>query len=222
MKTIEKLYPESGVELKLFTAKHYDKIMNTMSLGLYRRFIRKAIADIQIKPADKILDLGCGTGRNDALMLIYLGENGRVIGLDLSPIMRKQFEHRFSGEKRVQFLQQRIDVPFDLNQKFDIVFISFVLHGFPHEVRNTIIENANKHLNNGGTFAILDFAEFDMEKMPTLHRKIFKTIECQYAFDFIKRDWRQILSQNGFNSFIEHFYFNSYVKLLKASKKNER
>jgi demethylmenaquinone methyltransferase/2-methoxy-6-polyprenyl-1,4-benzoquinol methylase len=219
MQKVEKLYPESGVELKPFMAKHYDKIMNTLSFGLYRRFIHKAIADIHIKPTDKILDLGCGTGRNDALMLKYLDENGRITGLDLSPIMQKQFERRFGNEKRVQFIQQRIDIPFDLGEKFDIVFISFVLHGFPQDVRNTIIENAATHLNTGGKFVVLDFAEFDMEKMPALHRKIFKTIECPYAFDFIKRDWKELLLHKGFNSFNEHSYFKNYVRLLKTSKK---
>ena len=216
MQKVEKLYPESGVELKPFIAKHYDRIMNILSFGLYRRFIHKAIADIQIKPTDKILDLGCGTGRNDALMLKYLDENGRITGLDLSPIMQKQFERRFSHEKRVQFTQQRIDIPFDLNQKFDIVFISFVLHGFPHEVRNVIIENARKHLNKNGKFVVLDFAEFDMARMPALHRKIFKTIECPYAFDFIKRDWKELLSQKGFSSFKENLYFRNYVRLLQS------
>ncbi len=45
MQKVEKLNPESGVELKSFIAKHYDKIMNTLCFGLYRRFIQKAIED---------------------------------------------------------------------------------------------------------------------------------------------------------------------------------
>jgi len=56
---MEKLYPDSGVELSKFTAKHYDKIMNTASFGLYRTFIQKAIKDLELKSNDKILDLGC-------------------------------------------------------------------------------------------------------------------------------------------------------------------
>jgi hypothetical protein len=33
----EKIYPDSGVELNEFVAKNYDKIMNTLSFGLYFR-----------------------------------------------------------------------------------------------------------------------------------------------------------------------------------------
>jgi hypothetical protein len=35
----KKIYPDSGVELSSFIAKHYDRIMNMMSFGLYRRFL---------------------------------------------------------------------------------------------------------------------------------------------------------------------------------------
>lgn len=216
MKT--KLHPESGVELTPFIAKHYDKVMNIGSFGMYHKFIARAIKDMGIKPADSILDLGCGTGRNDALMLQYLGDKGKITGVDLSLDMKKQFEDRFAGDKRLSFRQQRIDIPLDVQDTFDIVFISFVIHGFPNEVRNAIIENAKKHLKPGGHFVILDFAEFDMDKMPAVHRWVFKKVECPYAFDFIKKDWKQILNKLGFETASERLYFKKYVRLLTTFK----
>lgn len=216
MKKNEKLYPESGVELTGFTARHYDRLMNMMSFGKYGKFIHKAIHDLDIKSTDHIIDLGCGTGRNAGLMLKYLGESGKITGIDLSPIMGQQYKTRFISEKRAGFQQQRIDVPFVLGEKADIVFISFVIHGFPQEVRQAIIENAKNHLKPGGTFAILDFAEFDMARMPAFHRWIFKTFECPYAFDFIEKDWKTILQSKGFEITSESFYFLNYVRLLKA------
>jgi len=214
-----KIYPESGVELTEFTARNYDQMMNTLSFGLYRKFINTAIKDIGINPADSILDLGCGTGRNAALMLQNLDDRGRITGIDLSPEMQTQFESRFADESRVSFRRMRIDVPFRLDEKVDIVFISFVIHGFPHEVRNAIIENAKNHLKPGGRFVILDFAEFDMDAMPILHRLIFKKIECPYAFDYIRRDWKHILEEHGFEADAEHFYVKKYVRLLKVKSK---
>ena len=215
----EKIYPDSGVELKPFTAKHYDKIMNAVSFGLYRRFIVKAVKDMDIKPGDSILDLGCGTGRNAALIANYLSEDGRITGIDISEIMERQFRKNFSDDKRVKFINQRTDIPFDLGQQFDKVLISFVIHGFPHEVRKTVIGNVFKHLKPGGTFLMLDFSEFDMKKMPFHHRFLFKSIECKYAFDFIEKDWKNILGENNFIDFTESFYFRNYVRLLKAVKK---
>ena len=214
-----KLYPESGVELTPFIAKHYDKVMNISSFGMYHRFIANAVKDIEINPSDSILDLGCGTGRNAALMLHHLSDEGKITGVDLSPEMQLQFEKRFAGDKRVTFSQQRIDIPFDLGETFNIVFISFVIHGFPHEVRSAVIENAIKHLKPGGHFVILDFAEFDMNKMPAFHRWIFKKIECPYAFDYIEKDWKGILETENLYAEKESFYFFKYVRLLKTQLK---
>ncbi len=213
-----KIYPDSGVELNPFISKHYDKVMNIGSMGIYKRFIKKSIADMGINPSDDILDLGCGTGRNAKLMSKYLDKTGSITGLDISAEMEQQFLQKFNAETNVRFENKRIDQPFELGEKYDIVFISFVIHGFPHEVRDAVIKNAFNHLKPGGSFIILDFAEFDMESMPFHHKFVFKAIECKYAFDWIKRDWKSILKQYGFSSFDEHFYMKNYVRLLKASK----
>jgi len=214
----DKHYPDSGVELNPFTAKNYDKVMNIGSVGLYGTFIKRAIRDMAIQPGDHILDLGCGTGRNAGLMLKYLDDTGHITGLDISEHMEKQFRQKFSGEKRVEFINSRIDQPINLQKSYDKVFISFVIHGFPYEVRDTVIRNAHNHLKPGGRFIILDFAEFDMNKMPALYRFIFKKIECKYAFDYIRRDWKEILRGYDFDGFTENFYIKKYVRLLNAIK----
>ncbi|HPF50856.1 MAG TPA: methyltransferase domain-containing protein [Draconibacterium sp.] len=213
-----KIYPDSGVELTPFISRHYDGLMNTLSFGLYRGFIQKAIREMNISEGSHILDLGCGTGRNAALMAKYIGDEGSITGLDISPDMESQFLSKFDVDKQVSFINQRIDQPFDLGKKFDIVFISFVIHGFPHPVRQTVIENVLNHLKPGGRFIILDFAEFDMAAMPPHHRFVFKSVECKYAFDYIERDWKKILEEAGFSHFNENFYLKKYVRLLQAAK----
>ncbi|MBN2425821.1 MAG: class I SAM-dependent methyltransferase [Calditrichaceae bacterium] len=217
-----KIYPDSGVEIRGVVARNYDKVMNIGSMGLYSGFIKKVIRNMEIFPDSHILDLGCGTGRNARLMLGYLNEHGHITGLDISEHMERQFYRKFKGDKRVEFINQRIDIPFDLKKIYDKVFISFVIHGFPHEIRNNVIQNALIHLKPGGVFHILDFAEFDMDKMPFHHRFVFKTIECKYAFDFIKRNWKEILAKQNFGDFSEKYYFGKYIRLLSAKKNDEK
>ena len=212
------LYPDSGVELSKFSAKNYDKIMNIASFGKYKGFIKKAISDLNIKENDKILDLGCGTGRNILLMNKYVSEDSLLVGVDISEDMEKQFNRNCKSYTNIRFINRRIDKLFEPDQEFDKIFISFVIHGFPHEIRKTIIKNAYHHLKKGGTFNILDFAEFDMKKMPFHHRFIFKKIECKYAFDFIERDWKCILKEYWFENPTEKFYFKKYVRLLTVEK----
>ena len=217
---MEKIYKDSGVELTKFTASNYDTVMNVASLGMYKGFIKKAIKAVNVKANEEVLDLGCGTGRNILLMNKFSGNDSLFTGLDISKDMEKQFLKNSKEHKNIKFINKRIDQPFELEQKFDKVFISFVIHGFPHEIREIIIKNAYNNLKHGGTFNILDFAEFDMNKMPFHHRFIFKKIECKYAFDFIERDWKAILKDYGFTDFNETFYFKKYVRLLKAVKTN--
>jgi len=218
---MNKLYPDSGIELSKFTASNYDKLMNIASFGKYKGFINKAIKDLGIKPNEKILDMGCGTGRNILLMNKYLSDDSLLTGLDISEDMEKQFNFNCKQLSNIKFINKRIDQPFELDQKFDKVFISFVIHGFPHEIRKIIIKNAYTNLKPGGTFNILDFSEFNMNKMPFHHRFIFKKIECKYAFDFIEKDWKSILKEYGFNNFKEIFYLKKYIRLLKAEKNDK-
>ena len=215
----ERIYPDSRIELSPFISRNYDRILAIASIGRFPKSIIRAIKDMQIEPNDHILDLGCGTGYNTDLMASYLNGTGSIHGLDISDEMALQFQSKFSEKSHITYENQRIDIPFKLDKKFNKIFISFVIHGFPHEVRKTVIDNVLKHLKPGGTFLMLDYSEFDMKKMPFHHRFLFKTIECKYAFDFIEKDWKNILGENGFIDFTESFYFMNYVRLLKAVKK---
>lgn len=214
-----KIHKESKVELSPLIAKHYDNIMNSITFGKYNRFIHKAIKDMDIQTEDQILDLGCGTGKNAFLMSQYLGEKGGITGIDVSPVMGMQFMEKHASDSRFEFKQERIDIPFKMEKTYDKVLISFVIHGLPHEHRKHLIQNAFDHLKPGGRLQILDFAEFDMAAMPSHHRFIFKTVECKYAFDYIEKDWKKILSEYGFSDFKEQRYMKNYTRLLTAVKK---
>lgn len=214
----KKLYKESKVELSPVIARHYDRIMNFISFGKYDAFIRKAIGDMHIVVGDQILDLGCGTGKNADLMAEYIGTEGHITGIDLSPVMEKQFLRKHGDDKRISFRRGRIDTPINLEKRYNKVLISFVIHGFPQEVREAILKNAFDHLKPGGKLYILDFSEFNMEEMPAHHRYIFKTVECKYAFDYIEKDWKSLLKNHGFSDFTEAFYFRKYARLLEATK----
>ena len=213
-----KIHAESKVELSPLVAKHYDKIMNSITFGKYNHFIHKAIKDMDIQSGDQVLDLGCGTGKNAGLIAQYLDDKGSVTGIDVSPVMEQQFNDKHGSDARFSFKKERIDIPFKLEETYDKVFISFVIHGLPHEHRKNLIQNAFDHLKPGGKLLILDFSEFDMAEMPSHHRFIFKTVECKYAFDYIERDWKSILTEYGFLDFKEQLYLKKYTRLLTAYK----
>jgi len=218
----KRLYPDSRVELTPFIQKYYDLQLDMATLGLYKPIIKKVIKSLHIQPEDSILDFGCGTGRNACLMAKYLNSGGKITGLDISEIMQRQFEKKCKSYPNVQFKKQRIDRPFNLHEKFDKVFMSFVFHGFPQEVRKIILQNTLTHLKKGGSLNILDYSKFDIQSIPFHHRLVFNFVEgqCKYAYDFIQRNWEKILSEYHFENIQEFFFTKNYIRLLKAQKSN--
>ncbi|RLF41114.1 MAG: hypothetical protein DRN12_03915 [Thermoplasmata archaeon] len=213
-----KYYPDSKVEISGFAAKHYDRLLDIFTLNRYKSFIKKAIQLMNIKPSDKILDLGADTGRNSCLMRNHLLSEGEIIGLDISNDMIAQFKDKCKNYSNIKILNKRIDLPLDYNEYFDKAFISFVLHGFPQEAREIIIDNVFRALKENGEFFILDYNSFSLDESPFYIKSIFKLIECHYAYDFIERDWQEILLSKGFNNFKEHLFFRNYIRLIKVVK----
>jgi len=216
-----KLYPESKVEVVGFMARHYDILLDIATFGRYLPFIKQVIRMTKIKPQDSILDMGAGTGRNACLMAKYLSEKGEVLGVDISQEMNAQFKKRCADFPNAKATNMRIDQSLPYNNRFTKVFISFVLHGFPQNVRMLIIANAFKALKYGGKLLILDYNEILLSKVPFYLRIPFKMLECPYALDFIEKDWKKILAGVGFNDFEENFFINQRIRLLIAMKPND-
>ncbi len=208
---------DSKVEVTGTEAKYYDILMNIITLGTYPSFIKRAVKDLNLKKGESILDLGSGTGRNDCLMLKYIGEEGSIAGVEIGREMKEKFLKN-CDKQNIRLIDKRIDEPLDLDRKFDLVFISFVLHGFIQEKREIIIENAEKVLKSGGRFSILDYNEFDVDNSGFFTRFAIRKMECPLAEDFINRDWKSILKKSGFSKFEENFYFKGKVRLLTTIK----
>ena len=208
---------DSKVEVKGTEARYYDSLMNIITGGTYPFFIRSAIKEMNIQPGNEILVLGSGTGRNICLMNKVLSGEGRVVGLDIGAEMLEQAHRRCAHLSHVSFNNQRIEETLPYQEEFDKVFISFVLHGFIHEDRLQIIDNAQRALRPGGEFIILDYNEFDLKEANFLARLAFKA-ECPLATDFIGRDLKAILREHGFDQFRMHPHYLGYVRLLAARK----
>jgi len=212
--------PRTKVEISGRWAAYYDGLMNLFFLGSYPRFIRHVIAKMQIEPGDEILDLGSGTGRNARLMLDAIGSTGRIVGVDLSPGMLHRARRRCEPYPQVSFLQQRIEHPLPFAEEFDKVFVSFVLHGFEDEDKRRIIANAREALRQDGSLWILDYSEFDLDKMWWPLRWLFSRLECELAREFLKLDLTRMLTESGFGDFSCHQFIRGYVRLIGARKQS--
>jgi len=211
---------DSHIEIKGFTARHYDLLIDLITLGLYRKFIRSAIKAMDIKRGDRILDLGAGTGRNACIMREYVGDSGEIIALEIGEEMIKQFREKCAGFSNVALLRQRIEEPLPFKEEFDRALLSFVFHGFVQEDRLKILRNIYRALKPGGKLFILDYNEMeDFEGVPFYVKLFFERFECPLAIDFVSRKWGEILKKEGFEVTREVFFFRNYLRLLEATKR---
>jgi trans-aconitate methyltransferase len=84
---------------------------------------------LQIKPNEKILDIGCGIG-NLTIGLASQCNQGFVLGIDASPSMIHQAQMQSTGLANVEF--HVLDAEhIQFQQEFDGVFSNSALHWLP-------------------------------------------------------------------------------------------
>lgn len=115
-------------------ARGYDLTNDVISLGMHRLWKRTAIANLQLKPQGKYLDVCTGTGDLAMSIAQTAGFSGEIVGLDFSPNMldvAKRRQARKQKEKELPALVTWIQgnaeqLPFP-DDHFDGAIISFGL-----------------------------------------------------------------------------------------------
>ncbi len=125
-----------------------EKLSRNMSFVNHR-----LIADARLRPGQRVLDLGCGTGYPSILAAQAVGNQGSVVGLDLSDEMLTVARRKANamGLSNVEF--QVTDVttlPFE-DTSFDSVISRFCLMFLP-DIPNTVSE-ISRVLKPGACFA---------------------------------------------------------------------
>jgi ubiquinone/menaquinone biosynthesis C-methylase UbiE len=118
-------------------------------------FRRKAVKRLGGKRGDTVLEVGCGTGRNLALLREAVGDDGQVIGVDASGGMlaRAQQLATRQGWKNVRLLHQDA-AELTLEDQVDAVFFSLSYSVLPD--RPTVLQKAWQALRPGGRLVIMD------------------------------------------------------------------
>ena len=132
-----------------------------------------AVLQEHARPGRRLLDLGCGQGR-DSLLAATLGYD--VVGVDLSKVGLRQLA-REAVRKQLSIEVHHADiVSFRTRKRFDVIVLDRVLHLLPDDnERTAALTNALRLARKSAVVAIADGAKH----APLIH-----------AFFAQRRDWK--------------------------------
>jgi len=132
-------------------ALRYDLVNDILSIGLDRWWRRAAASALHVTAGERLLDLGCGTGR----LGMVLASGHPVIGLDVSRAMLQEARRRSAG--RVRLIQgSAFQLPFR-DASFGGAASAFVLRNMD-DLHKAFAELA-RVVAPGGGLALVDITE---------------------------------------------------------------
>lgn len=146
-------------DLYVKRAKRYDLGLKLYGLfGFRLDWYRKlAVESLSLQAGDTIIDLACGTGLNFEYLQRAVGEEGRIIGVDLTDAMLDQARQRVAvnGWRNVDLIQADLaEYSFPTTGVAGIMS-SYAITLVPEFDR--VIQRGAEALRPGGRLAILDF-----------------------------------------------------------------
>jgi demethylmenaquinone methyltransferase/2-methoxy-6-polyprenyl-1,4-benzoquinol methylase/phosphoethanolamine N-methyltransferase len=129
------------------------------SFGQEKAIRQATLRVAELKPGDKVLDVGCGTGTLGVAAWRKVRPDGEVTGIDASPEMvelaRRKAKKKGSG---AQFKVAPIEaLPLE-DGSLDVVLSTLMLHHLPDDVKGEGFAEVARVLKPGGRFVAVDLA----------------------------------------------------------------
>lgn len=145
------------VELYARRAARYDLTANLYYLIGFREwaFRKAAVAALELRPGDSVVEIGCGTGLNFSLLVAAVGEGGSVIGVDLS---RSMIERAWARAAREGWTNVRLyhgdAADYEFPDGVDGILSTFALTLIPEF--EEVIRRGSAALAPGGHLVVAD------------------------------------------------------------------
>jgi ubiquinone/menaquinone biosynthesis C-methylase UbiE len=133
----------------------YDLMAKLLGADAARVLLAEHVA---VKPGDRVLEIGCGTG---SLLLVVkkMQPGAEAVGLDPDPnalALARRKAQKAGVELRLdQGYADELPYP---DASFDGVVSSFMFHHLPRDVKEKALREAGRVLKPGGRFHMADFA----------------------------------------------------------------
>ncbi len=199
------LNPTGIIDLYRKRAKNYDITANIYYLIGFRvyHYRKVTIESLELKKGDTVVELCCGTGLNFSLIQKKIGNEGKIIGVDITDKMLEKAKERINKNnwKNVELIHCDV-AEYKFPNNVDAVFSTYAL-SLSSEY-DKVIRNCSEALKKGGKFAVLDFKVPDNPLRyfaPLLilltksfgvrkdieNRHLWKSVERYFQYSFLKK-----------------------------------
>ena len=171
----------------------YDRISKFYDYteGIFeKKYINMALKEFKIRKGEVILEIGFGTGNALIKIAEYIGKNGVVYGIDISPKMLELAKNKirkrlFTGRVKLT-CGDAIKLPYS-NNKFDAVFLSFTLELFDTCEIPKVLKEIKRVLKLNGRLGVVSLSKDNGKSLflrlyEWAHIKFPKYIDCRPIF----------------------------------------
>ena len=193
----------------------YDFFVELLGYGTKQR--EKVVSLLKLKPYERLLDLGCGTG---SLIIFAKKRNSNVdiVGVDVDERVLEIAQRKIQKETlKVRLVKTGASkLPFP-DSSFDVVVSTLVFHHLPTDVKKEALKEIHRVLKKNGRFLLADFGKLGLLKIFYYLEVLFRIPEAKTAKDNVEGKIPEYLKQAGFN-FKEVAPSDKGIKFLLATK----
>ena len=145
---------------RAFIARRYDRIAGLIGLFDWLFFFpphlrARAATRLNVEPGGRVLEIGCGTGRNFPHLRAAVGPTGKVYGVDLSTGMLRKARELCEREQWSNVELTHCDaLEYIPPEPLDGILFGLSYNTMPHHL--AVLRHAWKQLRPGGRIVILD------------------------------------------------------------------
>jgi arsenite methyltransferase len=117
----------------------------------------RVIESLQIRPGDRIADIGSGSGYFVFALAKAVGPEGKVYAVDVDPAMNDLVAERAKKERtaNVEVILAKPDDPILPSAEVDLIFSSNTYHHIDNRI--SYLANVRKYLRPNGRIAVIEF-----------------------------------------------------------------